>query len=175
VAIVTGGASGIGRSASILYAEHGAKVLVVDFNGDGASETAAMINAAGGVAEAMQADVGSESDNEAMVAHAIQKWGRLDTLFANAGVSGPLVMGGDFDSTTGEDFLSILRVNTVGAFLGAKFAQRVSRRRARELQINCKLRGRWQAMKKNDGDGGSIIITSSVAGLRSGHCILKPR
>ena len=125
VAIITGGGSGIGRASSLLYAQHGAKVMVVDFNGPGAKETARMINNNGGSADSMQADVSDEDQNAAVVAATVGKWGKLDIFFANAGIAGTNTMGGHFDSTTGEDFATVLGVNTIGAFLGLKYAQRV--------------------------------------------------
>ena len=95
----------------------------------------------------MHADVGEEAYNELMVRTAIEKWGRLDIFFANAGIVGNLSSNGSFMDATAEDFAAVLRVNTVGAFLGAKHAA--------------------TAMKAA-GNGGSIMLTSSVAGIRSG-------
>ena len=96
VAIVTGAGNGLGRSHALALAERGAKVVVNDLggsvNGDGGSsaaalETVAMIEAAGGEAIANGANVAKMDEVEAMVAQAVEKWGRVDILVNNAGTS----------------------------------------------------------------------------------------
>ena len=84
VAIVTGGAAGIGGATARRLAEEGARVLVVDINADGAETNAQTIRAAGGTAQAMQADVGTEAGVEEIVDRAVQLWGRLDIVVNNA-------------------------------------------------------------------------------------------
>jgi len=84
VAIVTGSAWGIGGASARRLAEDGAKVLVADVDLEGARANAARIKKAGGVAEAIRTDVGRSADIQAMVARAVELWGRLDILVNNA-------------------------------------------------------------------------------------------
>src|SRR5262245_40430013 len=86
VAIVTGGGSGIGRATALLFGREGCRVAVVDLREDAAKATAEAIEQAGGHAVALRADVSQSRDNEATVAAAVARWGRLDILYANAGV-----------------------------------------------------------------------------------------
>lgn len=140
VAVVTGAGSGIGRRSALLFAENGAKVIAADITGK-QEETAAENPDA---IVAMRADAGREDDVKALVKGAIERWGRLDIFFANAGISGGFA--GIFDQSV-SDWEEILRVNLIGPFLAIKHA--------------------GKAMAEQ-GDGGSIICTASVAGLRSG-------
>jgi NAD(P)-dependent dehydrogenase (short-subunit alcohol dehydrogenase family) len=93
VALITGAASGQGRAAAQLFAEHGAAIVVVDINDAEASETVARIENDGGRATAVHADVSSRSDCDAMIAAAVATYGRLDVLYNNAAIqmSGRLV------------------------------------------------------------------------------------
>ena len=84
VAIVTGGAMGIGGATSRRLAEEGAKVLVADVNLDAAKTNVARIRESGGTAEPLRADVGRHEDIRGMVATAVELWGRLDILVNNA-------------------------------------------------------------------------------------------
>lgn len=138
VAIVTGAGSGIGRATAIRFAEEGAKLVCVDRKGQ--DETAAEI---GDAALAEKADAGSDSDVQDLVQLAVRKFGRLDIMFANAGVSGGLAS--IFEQTV-EDWQEILRINLIGPWLAIKHAAPVM----------------------NEQGGGAIICTASVAGLRAG-------
>jgi NAD(P)-dependent dehydrogenase (short-subunit alcohol dehydrogenase family) len=140
VAIITGAGSGIGRASAILFASEGAKVILGDKT-EAVHETAKMV---GGAATAVQMDAGLESDVQSLVALALSTHGQLDIAFANAGISGG--MAGIFDLTP-EEWAEILRVNLIGPWLMAKHA------------------GKAMA---DAGKGGSIIMTASVAGIRSG-------
>jgi len=91
VAIVTGAASGIGRASAILFAREGARVVIVDQNADGLAETAKLIAKDGGSTQAMTADTGREEDVKSFVKRALDSFGALDAIYANAGVSGGLV------------------------------------------------------------------------------------
>ena len=142
-AIVTGGGSGIGRASALLYAREGASVLVVDRTADAARETAGAIRQAGGTADALVADVGHESDVAGYVAKAIALYGKLDVVYANAGISGGF--GVALQDQTIELWTDVLRVNLIGPFLAIKHA------------------GRHMA----ENGTGSIICTASVAGLKA--------
>ena len=116
--IVTGAGSGIGRAAAILFAAEGGKVIVADVT-DGAEATAQAIREAGGVAEAIRMDAGSEADVEKAVALACDRHGGLDVMFANAGISGG--MANIFDTSV-DLITEVLRVNLIGPFLAVKHA-----------------------------------------------------
>jgi len=143
VAIITGAGSGIGRAAALLFAQEGARVVLGDKTA-AVHDTAKLIEEAGGSAAALQIDAGVEADVAKLVAAARSAYGRLDVAFANAGISGG--MSGIFDSTP-ELFTEVLRVNLIGPWLMVKHA------------------GKAMA---DAGQGGSIICTASVAGIRSG-------
>lgn len=93
VALITGGASGQGRAASVLFAEHGARIVVADIDDEGAGETIAMVDAAGSSGMAVHADISRRTDCDAMVHAAVGHFGGLDILYNNAAVqmSGRLV------------------------------------------------------------------------------------
>lgn len=142
VAVVTGAGSGIGRATCRLFARHGAVVVAADI-GDGVTETIELIRDAGGRADGLKLDAGREEDVARLVGHAVEAHGRIDVMFANAGISGGLK--GLFDQEAA-DWAEILRVNLIGPFLAVKHAA-----------------PHMIAQKR-----GSIICTASVAGLRSG-------
>jgi NAD(P)-dependent dehydrogenase (short-subunit alcohol dehydrogenase family) len=140
--IITGAGSGIGRAAALLFTKEGAKLIAVDRT-DGVKETVAQIAKAGGTAEAMQADAGSEKDVMAFIEKAVSKYGRLDAIWANAGISGGLV---PIAEQTVEHWQEVLRVNLIGPFLAIKYAMP-------------------HMIKQKSG---AIVCTASVAGLKSG-------
>jgi len=142
VAIVTGAASGIGRASAILFAREGARLVIVDQNGEGLAETAKLIAKDGGSAQAMTADTGREEDVRSFVNRAIQNFGGLDAIYANAGISGGLVPL--FEQTV-EQWQQILQTNLIGPFLAIKHAGAHMIKQGR----------------------GSIVLTASVAGLRA--------
>ncbi|QWF21276.1 SDR family oxidoreductase [Nocardioides sp. LMS-CY] len=88
VALVTGAASGIGRASALALAAEGASVMVADLNAAGAAETVALIEAAGGLADSVEADVTDERAVAAMVAATVDRFGGLDIAHNNAGASG---------------------------------------------------------------------------------------
>src|ERR1700738_4031394 len=88
--IITGAGSGIGRAASLLFTKEGAKLIAVD-RAEGVKETVEQVRKAGGTAEAVMADSGSEKDVMAFIDKAVSASGRLDGVLGNAGISGGLV------------------------------------------------------------------------------------
>ena len=88
--IITGAGSGIGRAASLLFTKEGARLIAVD-RSDSVKDTVDQVRKAGGTAEAVMADAGSEKDVIAFIDKAVSSYGRLDAIWANAGVSGGLV------------------------------------------------------------------------------------
>ncbi len=139
VALITGGASGIGEATAKLFAREGAKVVIADLQREKGKAVVAEIRAAGGEASFTKVDVRRETQVKRMVAFTVKRYGRLDILFNNAGVENPKP---EVETTTDEwDF--IMDVNVRGVFLGTKYA--------------------IPEMKKNGG--GSIINTASIFGL----------
>jgi len=118
-ALVTGGGSGIGRAASLAYSREGARVVVVDVNVEGGEETVQRIKESGGEAILVHADVSSNAGNQAMVAETVERFGRLDCAFNNAGISG----GRDRNLTadyTQDDWDRVIGVNLTGVWLSMK-------------------------------------------------------
>ncbi len=140
--IITGAGSGIGRAASLLFTKEGAKLIAVDKT-EAVKETVAEIKKAGGIAEAVMADAGSEQDVIGFIDRAVATYGRLDAIWANAGISGGLV---PIAEQTVEHWQEILRVNLIGVFLAVKHS--------------------IPHMVKQQS--GAIVCTASVAGLKAG-------
>jgi NAD(P)-dependent dehydrogenase (short-subunit alcohol dehydrogenase family) len=139
VVIVTGAASGIGRASSILFARNGSSVIVSDIDAEGGKGTVDEITKEGGRAFFVKTDVSVASDAKACIDAAVQKFGRLDCLFSNAGFN-PV---GTVTDTTEELWDKVLDTNLKSAFLMCKYA--------------------IPAMKK--AGGGAIVCTSSVDGV----------
>lgn len=117
-ALVTGGASGIGRAAALAFAKEGAQVVVADINGQGAQATADQIRAAGGSAVAVVVDVSVESQVIAMVEQAKASFGKLDYAFNNAGFAGAPTTVLD---CTEEQWDRTMAVNAKGIWLSMKY------------------------------------------------------
>lgn len=142
VAIVTGAASGIGRASAILFAREGAGLVIVDRDADGLSATAATITVERGTAKPFVGDAGKEADVQAFVRLALESFGALDIVYANAGILGPPTPL--FEQTV-EQWNEMLRINLLGPFLAIKHA------------------GAHMA-----GVGrGAIVLTASTAGLKA--------
>jgi NAD(P)-dependent dehydrogenase (short-subunit alcohol dehydrogenase family) len=145
VAVVTGGGSraegiGTGRAAAILFARHGARVLVVDRDEAAANNTVDMIAAEGGEAVAVAADLTVEDDCTAMAAAAVGRWGRIDVLDNNVGIEGP----GTILDATSEDWDRVMAVNVRTIVQASRAVVPVMA----------------------TGGGGSIVNLSSISALR---------
>jgi len=114
--LVTGGASGIGQSAVQRFSAEGASLIIVDKNKTGADEVAADLEKRGLAALAIEADVSKEEDCETMVSAALAHFGKLDVVFANAGVGG----GGLVPEMDYAAWDAVIRVNLGGVFLTCK-------------------------------------------------------
>ena len=146
VAIVTGGASGMGRATVMRFLGEGARVVVADLNEANSVETLAVAKAGGhGDSIAfLRCDVANEADVAAAVALAETRFGHLDIAYLNAGVGGAF---GPIAETSVEDWDYTFAVLTRSVFLGMKHAS--------------------QAIKKH-GRGGVILVTASIAGMVGG-------
>jgi NAD(P)-dependent dehydrogenase (short-subunit alcohol dehydrogenase family) len=146
VAVVTGGASGMGRATVLRFLSEGARVVVADLNEANGDALLEEVAADGGAHRVrfVRTDVAEEADVERMIATAVGEFGALDVVFNNAGVGGAF---GPVTKVEVEDWDYTFAVLTRGVFLGIKHAA--------------------AAMQALDG-GGSIINTASVAGLSGG-------
>jgi NAD(P)-dependent dehydrogenase (short-subunit alcohol dehydrogenase family) len=120
VTIITGGGGGMGRVAAQMFAAEGARVVVAEYSDAAGAETVDLVQAAGGAATFIRADVSQESDAKAMIDHALATYGRLDCLYNNAGI-----MPQADHSVTDTDVATwdaVMAVNVRGVFLGCKYA-----------------------------------------------------
>jgi NAD(P)-dependent dehydrogenase (short-subunit alcohol dehydrogenase family) len=145
-ALITGGARGIGRAASLVFAREGARVVVADLRGEGAQETVAMINAGGGQAVSVNGDVTKPAVVKAWVDTVVKSFGRIDCAFNNAGIAGDAVnANGKLTADWPEESFD------------------------RMIEIN--LKSVWLCMRDEikamlaDGKGGAIVNTASIAGI----------
>ena len=141
VVIVTGAAGGIGRAAALRFAAEGAAVVAVDLDDQGLAETVTAVEAAGGTAHAVRADVTQSDDVAAYVQAAVDRFGGVDVLFNNAGIEGVVAPLEDYPE---EAFDRVMAVNLKGVWLGMRHVAGAMR----------------------DRGGGAIVNTSSGAGLR---------
>ena len=140
VALITGAATGIGKATAKLFAQEGAKVAIVDIKDPEANETVKEIKDSGGEATFIHVDLSQMREVEDMVRKTVEKYGRIDIFFHNAGIAGP----GYLDRTTEEGYNQIMAINLKAGFFGAKYAA--------------------QEMRKTGG--GCMLFTSSGSGYR---------
>lgn len=142
VGLITGAGSGIGRETALLFAREGARVVVSDVNPEAGGETVELVRRAGGEAVFIRCDVTKGIEVEALVAAAVEAYGRLDCAFNNAGIEG------DTRATT----ITCTEENF-------------------DLNVEVNLKGVWRCMKYEieqflrQGSPGAIVNTSSLAGL----------
>ncbi len=120
VCIITGAGSGMGRTAALMFAAEGAKIVVAEFSEPAGSETVRLVREAGGEATFVKVDVSKEAEAKAMVDHAVATFGRVDVLYNNAGImpeADHSVI--DTDVATWDQ---VMAVNVRGVFLGCKYA-----------------------------------------------------
>jgi 3alpha(or 20beta)-hydroxysteroid dehydrogenase len=138
VIAITGGAGGIGEATARMAYAQGASVVITDLE---AGPVEAIAKSLGERAVGLAVDVSRREDNERMVATAVERFGRLDAVFLNAGIEGEV---GPFDSRTDGAWQKVFAVNVDGVRFGVEAA--------------------LPALRK--AGGGSIVVTSSIAGLR---------
>jgi len=141
VALITGGTTGIGRDTAVLFAKHGAKVVITGRREPEGNETIQLVRAAGGEGMFLKGDISKSADAQAMVQKTVEKFGRLDIAFNNAGIEGNWKPIPDW---TEDEFDKLIDINVKGVWLSLKY----------EIP---------QMLKQ--GGGGAIVNMSSVAGL----------
>jgi NAD(P)-dependent dehydrogenase (short-subunit alcohol dehydrogenase family) len=141
VALVTGGTSGIGRDTAVLFAKAGAKVVVAGRRESEGKETVELVRAAGGEGLFVKADVSKAAQVETLVQRAVEKFGRLDVAFNNAGIEGQWL---PITEQSEEDWDRTIDINLKGVWLCLKYEIR-------------------QMLKQ--GGGGAIVNMASAAGL----------
>ena len=140
VALVTGAGSGIGRASAVLMAKEGAKVGVLGRTREQLDEAVREIEKHGGEAVTLLADVSEPDEIRAAVEELVEKWGRLDVVFANAGING---VWAPIEELEPDEWDQTLAINLKGTFLTVKYAV--------------------PHLKKQ---GGSVIVNSSINGTR---------
>jgi 3-oxoacyl-[acyl-carrier protein] reductase len=154
VAVVTGGAAGIGRAASLAFAREGAAVAVVDLQG--ADAVAGEIDQAGGRAAAFAVDVARAADIQAMVDAVLARFDRIDVLVNNAGIGGP----GSIEELTEEEWDRTLAVDLKAHFLTCRAVVPIMRRQQSGHIVNVSsIAGRHVSL------ANSIAYTSAKAGV----------
>jgi NAD(P)-dependent dehydrogenase (short-subunit alcohol dehydrogenase family) len=141
VALVTGGTSGIGRDTAVLFAKAGARVVIAGRRESEGKETVELVRAAGGQGLFVKADVSKAAEVEALVQRTVEKFGRLDVAFNNAGIEGHWL---PITEQSEEDWDRTIDINVKGVWLCLKYEIR-------------------QMLKQ--GGGGAIVNMASAAGL----------
>src|SRR6267378_3366061 len=141
VAVITGAGSGIGAASALAFAREGARIVVADLNKVGAEETVGDVRELGGEAEAVQVDVTDKMQVERLVAAAVERFGRIDVMFNNAGLPQAAI---PFEESSDDLYNRIFDVNVRGVFYGCRAA--------------------IPHMKAHGG--GVILNTASTAGIR---------
>lgn len=142
VVVITGSGSGLGRDAALVFASEGATVFTSDLVAGRAQAVAKEVEAAGGTAFGMDADVRVEADMERLVGEAVEKFGRIDVMWGNAGIPEPGFGMQQFIDSKLEDWNNIFSVNTTGIYLAWKHA------------------AKWMV---TNGKGGTLLATTSAA------------
>lgn len=143
VALITGAGSGVGRSAALLFASEGARVVCADVRDEWNKDTVELVQGQGGDAVAAHCDVTSEEDVAAAVGFASSHYGHLDIMYNNAGL-GPTPLSIRLEETTEATLELMLAINVKGVFYGSKHAV---------------------AQFRRQGRGGTILVTASASGL----------
>jgi NAD(P)-dependent dehydrogenase (short-subunit alcohol dehydrogenase family) len=143
VTIVTGAGSGVGRATALRFIEEGANVVCGDLQPDWLEATVKLADGGGERITGLRCDVTNEDDVEALVAHAVDRFGALDVMHNNVGITG-LKAGCTTEDYTDTEWQTLLQVNASGVFYGCKYAIR---------------------QFKRQGNGGVILNTGSVAGM----------
>ena len=142
VAVITGAGSGMGAEGARMFAREGAKVVVADINDDGGLETVASVQAAGGEATYVHTDVTMEEDCRALAAAAVDRFGGIDIVWANAGIAHPFI---PIEQISLDLYHKVMDVNVLGPWLTIREALPALRR----------------------ADNAAVVITASLSGLKA--------
>lgn len=140
VALITGAGSGIGKATALLFAKEGAKVAALGRTQEELQETVSQIQDAGSKGMSVEADISKPDQMQQAMQQVVEQWGRLDIVFANAGINGVWAPLEELDP---DEWNKTINVNLTGTYLTVKYA--------------------LPYLKKQ---GGSVIVTSSVNGTR---------
>jgi len=157
VVVVTGSGQGIGKAIALLFADHGANIVITDINQETANQTAEEIKTRGVDAIAVASDVSSKDDVNNLFAKAVEKWGRVDVLINNAGIT----MDGLFIRMKEEQLDRVLDINLKGTFLCAQAAANVMRKERSGVIINISS----IAAQGNPGQANYSASKAGVIGL----------
>jgi 3(or 17)beta-hydroxysteroid dehydrogenase len=163
VALVTGGAMGIGEACARMFASEGAAVAITDVNIERGSSLAEEINCSGGAAIFVEHDVTEESAWRRAIETTLAKFGRLDIVVNNAGLG----IGGDVEHATLDEWRRLMRVNLDGVFLGTKYGVQTLKRFGGGSIVNLSsiegLVGDPNLAAYNSSKGGVRLLTKSAA------------
>lgn len=163
VAIVTGAASGIGRASAIAFAREGARVTVVDKDELGAQETIGAIQSEGRQAFVTRVDVTRESEIAQMVEQTVERWGRIDILFNNAGI----LLVKTVEQMSEEEWDRVMAVNVKSAFLATKHVVPHMRRSGKGAILNtgsiASFTGQVGTPVYSASKGAIALLTKSLA------------
>ena len=165
IAVITGAAAGIGKASAALFAREGATVVMADVKADLGEKAAAAIRDAGGTAEFVAADVSKEDDVRALIDGTVERHGRIDVLYNNAGGATP--KDGKVTDMPLEEFWRTISVDLFGPFLGCRFAIPHMERAGGGSIINTTsiraLTGTAGADAYSSAKGGVIALTKALA------------
>jgi NAD(P)-dependent dehydrogenase (short-subunit alcohol dehydrogenase family) len=163
VAVVTGAGSGIGRASAVLFAKEGAQVIVADIRQDPGEETVRLIKDTGGEAHFVLTDVAKEQQIKSMVDQTISRWGRINILFNNAGLSLVKLL----DETTEAEWDHLFGVNLKSMFFGVKYVVPHMRRQGGGVILNMgsisSMVGQLRTPAYVASKGAVLLLTKSIA------------
>jgi meso-butanediol dehydrogenase / (S,S)-butanediol dehydrogenase / diacetyl reductase len=163
VALITGAGSGFGRASALLFSREGAKIAVVDIDRAAGEKTVELVREKGGDAFFLKADVSKAEDVEKMVNETIERYGRIDILFNNAGIN-PL---GTVVDTTEETWNRTIDINLKGVFLGMKYTVPLMEKQGGGSIINTAsingLVGMFNEAAYDASKGGVVLLTKATA------------
>jgi NAD(P)-dependent dehydrogenase (short-subunit alcohol dehydrogenase family) len=165
VALITGGGEGIGRATALLFAEQGARVAVLGRHRENLDPVVEEIGRAGGQAIAVCADISDPEQMQAAVKQVVDEWGRLDVVFANAGVNG---VWAPIEELKPEEWDSTLSINLKGTFLTVKYAVPHLKQRGGSVIVNASINGtrifsNTGATAYSSSKAGQVAFTKMVA------------
>jgi|YelNatPaOPRAMG01_1025707.scaffolds.fasta_scaffold00920_3 NAD(P)-dependent dehydrogenase (short-subunit alcohol dehydrogenase family) len=163
VVLVTGAGSGIGRATAVLFAKHGAKVVVNDISWERGEETVNMIKNSGGESIFIQGDISIAKDAERIIEETVKTFGKLDILVNNAGI----VLPGRVDDTSEEDLDRTLKVNVKGTFLMSKYAVLQMKKQGGGVIVNVASVAAWKGTLNraaySASKGAVVSLTRAMA------------